>query len=467
MYHPMYRKMLLVSDLDPSAAQTAPIAVDEAALRAVLYAAMEELGVPGAAVAVLSATGQISISLGVTSVENPLPITSSTRFRVASLTKSVLATALGRLHEQGVLSLSEPIRWYLPDLDLQDRLARDQVTLRDVLSHRGGWQDTLNAGRAASLEAAVRELASCAPLTPHGRQWSYCNSGYVLAGRVLEVRTGIPFERAIQQLVLDPVGMLDSTFDVGDMITRRTAIGHNLVAGRARVVRPWDDPGWSHPSVGLGTTLDDLARFVSLHVNGAYGRDGARVLEPETTALLHRPQTDDGMIALPWFHAEIDGVRLLTMGGGMLGCGTYLAMAPDLGLGIVILTNAAGHAFDRRVAAWILREALGIEDAVVPVELGFERLREFEGRYRGSYQELDVRADAGGLVLSATRTGIGVGGATGQPPVAGPRHVRFYADDRIVELGPDRSYVRGDFIRDADGRVALLRFPAVIHVRCD
>lgn len=442
-------------------------AVDEEALRAVAHAALEELAVPGAAIALFTETQRLSVSLGVTSVEDPLPVTPSTRFRVASLTKAVVATALARLHEQGVLGLSEPLRRYLPELELQDPLARDQVTLRDVLSHRGGWRDVLAAGPAASLEEAVGALAACPPLTPHGQLWSYSNSGYVLAGRALEVCARMPFEQAVRQLVLDPADMGDSTFDLGDMITRRAAIGHTVAGGRARVVRPWDDPTWSHPSVGLGTTPDDLVRFLSLHVDAGRVRGGARVLEADTAALLHRPQTADREIALPWFHAEIDGVRLLTMGGGMLGCGTYLAMAPDFGLGIVVLTNAAGHAFDRRISAWILRETLGIEDRVAPGEIDPDRLREFEGRYRGSYQELDLRAAAGGLVVSTTRTGVGVGGATGQPPVAGPRLVRFHADDRIVEDDPDRNYMRGSFIRDADGRVALLRFPAVLHARRD
>jgi CubicO group peptidase (beta-lactamase class C family) len=425
----------------------------------------DRLQVPGYAISVFDRARTIQVVGGITSIEDPLPVTPGTLFRVASLTKLLVSTAAAVLAVEDLLDLDAPVRRYVPTFQLADRLATDRVTLRHTLSHSGGWQDLMHAGDVASLDEAIASLAGCRALVQPGQAWSYSNSGFVVAGRVLELVAASTFEQVIHDLLLAPLGMADSTFDRGEIVTRRVAQGHVEKDGALGVVHAWDDPLWSHPSVGLAASLRDMTKLVYAHANPAGRSAGRPLVSPEGLRLTHREQTDEGDLGLPWFVANLGGITLLTMGGGMLGCGSYVGLAPAVGSGFAILTNAAGHAFDRSVSGWLTRRMLGVEDRVHGRDSEQSALRKYEGTYVGSYQTLHVQASRGGLIINTQRTGPGPGGTAGQPPPAGPRRVQFYGADRIVEADPERNYVRGRFLRSPDGAISLLRFPAVLHVR--
>jgi CubicO group peptidase (beta-lactamase class C family) len=423
----------------------------------------DRLHVPGYAISVFDRTRAVQVLGGITSIEDPLPITPSTLFRVASLTKPLVATAVVLLHVEGLLDLDTPIRKYLPEFRLADKLATDQVTLRQVLSHTGGWDDLMHAGDVASLDEAIASLGRCHTLAPPGGAWSYCNSGFVVAGRVLEVVAASSFERVISDLLLEPLDMADSTFNLGEIVTRRVAQGHFLKDGAQAVVHRWDDPLWGHPSVGLATSLQDMTKFIRAHANPATGGEGRPMVSPEALRLTHAPQTDDRELGLPWHIAELGGTTLITHGGNMLGCGSFVGLVPAMGCGFVILDNSGGHAFDRAMNGWLTRRMFRIQDRVRGSESEPSALREYEGTYVGSYQTLHVYANGGGLMISTERTGPGPGGTAGQPPPAGPRQTEFYGRDRIVESDPERNDVRGRFLRGSDGAISMLRFPSVLH----
>src|SRR5919201_5039031 len=100
---------------------------------------MEDVGVPGLALGVVSDDGEEVSGLGVTSLENPLEVTPDTLFQIGSITKTYAAAAAMRLVEQDKLSLDEPVRHYLSDFRLTDEDVAARVTLRHLLTHTGGW----------------------------------------------------------------------------------------------------------------------------------------------------------------------------------------------------------------------------------------------------------------------------------------------------------------------------------------
>ncbi|HRC77110.1 MAG TPA: serine hydrolase domain-containing protein, partial [Kouleothrix sp.] len=190
---------------------------------------MERLAVPGVAIGVTDGDREHVAGLGVTSIDNPLPVDADTLFQIGSTSKTITATAAMRLAEQGRLSLDAPVREYLPDLRLADEGVAARVTLRHLFNHTGGWAgdyfDDLGGGDDA-LARIVERMRDLPQLTPLGEVWSYNNAGFYVAGRVIEVVSGATFERTIDELVLAPLGMRRSLFFAGDIMTYRFAAGH-------------------------------------------------------------------------------------------------------------------------------------------------------------------------------------------------------------------------------------------------
>ena len=177
-------------------------------------AALEETQTPGVAVGLLHAGEEDAAGFGVTSLENPLDVTPDTLFQIGSITKTFTGTAAMRLVERGELDLDAPVRTYLPELKLSDEDVAARVTTRHLLTHTGGWIgdhfDDLGSGDDA-LARICASMSSLPQLTPLGEVWSYNNAGFYLAGRVIEVLSGKPYEEAMQELVLEPLG-LEQTF---------------------------------------------------------------------------------------------------------------------------------------------------------------------------------------------------------------------------------------------------------------
>ena len=155
---------------------------------------METYRVPGVAVGLILDGEAYTLNLGVTSIENPLPITDDTLFLIGSTTKTFTATVAMRLVEQGKLDLDVPIRTYLPDFRLADEDAAATVTTRHLFNHTGGWvgdvfESTGNGDDA--LKKIVARLHEWPQVTPIGSVWAYNNSAFYVAGRVIEAVTGL------------------------------------------------------------------------------------------------------------------------------------------------------------------------------------------------------------------------------------------------------------------------------------
>jgi CubicO group peptidase (beta-lactamase class C family) len=163
---------------------------------------LERFGVPGAAIGIEHDGAEAVAGSGVTSLENPLDVDAGTLFQIGSITKTVTGTIAMQLVEQGELDLDAPVRRYLPELRLADEDVAERVTMRHLLTHTGGWFGDHFADPSRgddALERIMAEVAGLPQLAPLGEIWSYCNSGFYIAGRVLEVLTGKPYESAVRE----------------------------------------------------------------------------------------------------------------------------------------------------------------------------------------------------------------------------------------------------------------------------
>jgi CubicO group peptidase (beta-lactamase class C family) len=198
--------------------------------------------VPGVALGITCDGQDFVRGFGITSIDHPLPVDENTLFQIGSTTKTFTATAVMRLVEQGKLTLDEPIRTYLPDFSMRDPEVTERVTMRHLLTHTAGWQgdffpETGNGDDA--LSNYVRLLAGLPQLTRLGTVWSYNNAAFSLAGRVIEVLADKPYEAALKDLILKPLGLKRSYLFPTEVMIHRFAVGHAVGGERPTVLRPW------------------------------------------------------------------------------------------------------------------------------------------------------------------------------------------------------------------------------------
>jgi CubicO group peptidase (beta-lactamase class C family) len=422
---------------------------------------MDELSVPGVAVGVLFDGNEEVAGLGVTSVDNPLEVTPDTLFQIGSIGKTFVATAIMRLVEQGSLELDEPARSYLPDFRLADEDTASRVTVRQLLTHTGGWLgdyfDDFGAGDDA-LARMVDGLSTLPQLTPLGAHWSYNNSAFYVAGRIIEVTTGEPFEKALGELVLKPLGLEHSFFFPDDVMTHRFAVGHELDAdGNTVIARPWWIGRSAHAAGGIASTVRELLRYARFWI------EGGDLLSPGSVDEMTRPQVPIGgeydAVGLAWFLREREGVRVISHGGGTKGQISLLAIAPEQGFAFVTLTNhqwggpVAERAFDAATDAY-----LGFrEPELTAVDMPAERLSEYLGRYESKLSNAELVQTETGLEFRYELKGGFPTPDTPAGPNPPPDPVAFASEDEVfVPEGPFKGD-RARFLRDADGRIEWLR----------
>ena len=203
---------------------------------------MKAKGVPGVVVGIHHGGEIATGGWGVTSVDNPLPITDETLFQIGSITKTFVGTAMMRLVEAGKVDLDAPVRTYLPDFWVGDEETSAGATVRHLLTHIGGWAGDFFHDTGAGDDALARyvvDMAELPQVTPLGVWWSYNNAAFSVAGRVIEVVSDQTLEAALSELVLEPLGLAHTFLDPGEVMIHRFAVGHDVEEnGTAHVARP-------------------------------------------------------------------------------------------------------------------------------------------------------------------------------------------------------------------------------------
>jgi len=444
---------------------------------------MERLHIPGVALGISDDGQEFSAGFGVTNLENPLPVTTDTLFQIGSITKTVTSTAMMRLLEQDLAApwagsgLDTPIRTFLPDLSLADPSVTEKATLRHVFTHTGGWVgdyfDDAGPGEDA-LKIVVSRMDALAQETPLGKIWSYNNSGFFLAGRVIEVLTGKPYETAMRELVLDPLGMQHSFFFAREAITYRVAAGHGAVyPGEERqpeVLRPWGLARASNPLGGLLSSVNDLLRYARFHLGDGTTSAGQRLLSPESLAAMQTPvaQAANGeWMGVSWFLHDLDGLKIVRHGGATNGQMATFLLIPQCNFALVVLTNSdRGSELYNPLVQRTLADFLGlIEPTPQVVPVAPAGLTGFRGSYSSAAQNLHLSLSAGELVLQVEPKGGFPTPDAPPPPAPPPTRLAFCGQDVLLCLDEPFKDNRGEFLRDEQGEVNWLRFGGRVHRR--
>ncbi|MBA3271149.1 MAG: beta-lactamase family protein [Acidobacteria bacterium] len=447
------------------------------AMAALATGKLREHGVPGAVVGIID-NGAISIrGVGVTNIEDPLPVTEHTVFPIASISKTFAATAMMRLVEQGKIELRAPVRKYLPDFRVRDEGVSRDVTIWHLLTHSAGWEGQVSAPDRGeeTLRNFVSSITDLMQVAPPEAAWSYNNAGFSIAGRVIEAVTGMSVNRAMRELVFQPLGLEHAGTTAGDFITNRFAAGHATRDLIPTLIRPFS-PATSVTAGGVGLCMADLLAYARFHLGDGTNARGERILARASIELLQTPQlpkqgTDDE-IGIAWHLRRLGPIRTASHGGTLGGHILLLEIAPERNFAIAVLTNSSnGWRLVQDVERAALQSYLGATfaanqaiahrglvetlPAVQPLDAQPDPAP-YVGRYRRPTNAVVVRREGTRLTVQDAPDNRAAGP---EMPVA------FYGPDRVVVTdGPDRGQSI-EFVRDGAGRINWIRVVGRVAVR--
>ena len=323
-------------------APAADVALSADTQRRIDQAAAEVLAKTGAASASVSIVkdGRIAYAkaYGDARRDPKQPAQAATRYAIGSISKQLTAAAILLLVQDGKLSLDEPVEKHVPGLT-----RGGDITIRQLLSHTSGYQDYWPQDYMFPLmtEPAAPELImdrwARKPLDYEpGTKWQYSNTGYVIAGRIVEKVSGQPLFQFLKQRIFEPLGMKSVLDFDREPHADGMAEGYTQYAlGPPRVVTP-SAPGWLFGAGQLAMTAEDLARWdVSLIKRELLEKASYLALETDTR-LASGAGTQYGLGT----DVEIENHRRkLAHGGAVNGFTSDNLVYPDDGAAIVVLTN--------------------------------------------------------------------------------------------------------------------------------
>ncbi len=313
---------------------------------------------------------------GVARLGEQVPPTASTVFRIASMTKSFTAAAILMLRDAGQLALDAPVSAYVPELATVTLPTRDSrpPTVRDMLTMSAGWAtDDPWADRQESIDAAQFSAMLAGGLTfdeTPGVVFDYSNLGYSLLGRIITNVSGVQFQDFIGSKILAPVGMASSGFRLEDIPVDRLADGHFRRDDQWNV-EPWASTGEFAALGGIASTVEDLARWVSVLAGAFPARDDDDAAIPLRRSSLREMQQGSRFFTatrgietgVEYAHGESMAYGfglvvatderfgdIVSHSGGYPGYGSHMVWHPTTGLGVIGLANGR-YASPGRTAA--------------------------------------------------------------------------------------------------------------------
>ena len=284
-----------------------------------------------------------SKGFGYADLSKEVPATGDTIYRVGSISKPITAVAVEQLVDQGLLDLDKLFASYIPEFSVRSRFAGSQaITARNLMTHHAGVPEV---ERFDTLRELITDLKGEYANFPPNMVYSYTNTGFSLLGRLIEVLSGKEFSEYMDEAVLRPIGMLDSSYILRDR--QKVNLSKGYTGGNERVTTPIPHV----PAGAAYSSASDLGRFLQMIFNdGVVGN--RRILSSAGVAELLRPQNEDIpldldlRVGLDWVLTEMDiadgdKVRIAIHGGATPLFHAQVRFSQDAKIGVVVLINSA------------------------------------------------------------------------------------------------------------------------------
>ena len=356
-------------------AKTLPHGFDVRLFEAMAQQIVANQRVPGLAMAivhngeVLSARGY-----GITDVDAAEPVDGHTVFRLASLSKGFAGKMAGLLVNDGTLRWDSKLTQYLPNFQMSQPGAAQQITVADLLSHRVGISHNAfdrDLERYVDYRTLTQKLAAAPMTCPPGTCYAYQNIAFSLIGDIVFATTGAFYSQEVQRRLLKPLGMNDASLGLeGIQSSARWARPHVRTRGGWASVTPKSTYYEVAPAAGVNASASDMAQWL-------IAQTGHRpeVLSAPLLATLHAPlvstpdqtrssawrrqRLDSASYALGWRVYDYAGHRLVYHAGAVQGYRGMIAMLPGRDIGIAVMWNGES-ALPSGLLPTIIDRAIGL-----------------------------------------------------------------------------------------------------------
>lgn len=342
---------------------------------------MKDWKVPGLALAVVQNGKVILIKgYGYRDLEKKLPVTPNTLFAIGSITKSFTVSTLGMEMDEGKVDWDKPVRDYLPTFKLFTPELSEQVTIRDLITHRTGLprHDFLWYTSDFSREDTIRRLQYLEPSKPLRSTFIYNNLMFMTAGYIAGQLNGTSWEDAIAQRIFKPLGMTGTNFSNLDSqnspdFAEPYRKGSDLKAELKRI--PFDEQCPNRCAIGpageINSNVTDMSKYLLFHMN--HGKvDGKQLLSENNSLQMQNSQMamqgespfkemGAGSYGMGFMLSTYRGHKTVEHGGAIDGFTANFAFMPDDKIGIVVLNNLNGSPVPTIITMNIYDRLLGLD----------------------------------------------------------------------------------------------------------
>ncbi len=302
---------------------------------------------------------------GYSNLEQKIPVTARTDFRIASMTKSFVSVAILQLRDAGKLRLDDPAYLYIPELKDQRGPESDApvITIRNLLTHSAGfpednpWGDRQLADSVGEMLSMVRKGLSFS--NSPGIGYEYSNTGFALLGYIVQQVSGQPYEQYIDEHIFQPLGMTHTYWEYSKVPPEQLAHGYRMLNGQW-VEQPMLHAGAYGAMGGLITTLEDFAKYEAFQLDAWPSRSGGDegILKRSSRREMQQPWTFNNLNAgfsyypggpgcpmtssyaygIRWSH-DCKGRTFVGHTGGLPGFGSNWNSLSDYGVGVIAFAN--------------------------------------------------------------------------------------------------------------------------------
>ena len=371
---------------------------------------LERFKLPGLSLALWQDDQLYQSACGKANLVTGVEATTDTVFQIGSITKVMTTCLVMQLVDEGRVELDAPVRHYLHDFLVADAEASANITVRQLLNHSSGMAGDFfpdDNGHQGNLIARYIDRCNLLPqVNPPGAVYSYSNSAFVTAGRLVEVVRGISWYQAMEEYIFKPLGMDHAIADPKNLIRFRAAMGHlqnsEADGGWELSDTPWLALGMAPCGSTPTMSTADLITFARAHLNGGNNTQGQQWLSPESVAAMQQPQ-----IAMPqtspslqshaglgWrlSHYTESGLKSFGHAGATHGFYSYLIAIPEHNAIFALLMNGVHPDALVAIQADLLELVSGVRVKEDDVNRNIALTAEHQC-YPGHYESMDKRID--------------------------------------------------------------------------
>ena len=340
---------------------------------------------------------------GYTDIEKKIPVTSSSLFRIASMSKSFTAMAILKLRDEGKLNLDDPAYRFIPELKKLKYPTADSppITIRHLLTHGAGfpednpWGDRQLADTDKELIEFLNKQVSFS--NPPGLAYEYSNLGFALLGKIVTKVSGKRYQDYIRENIWKPLGMKTTEWEYGNIAPGKLAHGYrwlNEKWNEEQLLHDTPDGSWGAMG-SMISSIDEFANYMALHLSAwppSNTKDDGPV-KRSSVREMHHPWRFNGFnlnnkhpngracaiasaycYGLGWTK-DCEGRVYIAHSGGLPGFGSQWRIMPDYGIGVVAFANStyAGVGGANLQALDTMIKIAGLQPAQLPASAILEK----------------------------------------------------------------------------------------------